>query len=1103
MEDSIRDLKKKLIDNPKSGTDNRALESIWAPFDACPLPTLIFSAQGKILKYNEALKLLTGFPREEVKDLCSFFKMTGISNDRPGKSFWEKLVANNNSDVISEKLNICSKNGSVKEVDFSSYTVFKDRQSLKYKILHGLDRGEHRKIDPLDISEERYHQLVKNLKEGVWIIDKDGFTTFVNPQLAEMLDYEINEIVGRHLFTFMDEKALETGVKNLDLREKGVKEQQEFEFIGKNGKRIYTLMSATPILNDEKKYIGAIANVMDITQRKETEAELQKKTHELEERVKELHCIFAITKLLEAPDLTLEKLIDEVLQLIRSSWQYPEITCARITIHGREFKTKNYILPLWKQKADIKIGRKIVGEIEVGYLEEKPLQDEGPFLKEEKYLLGTIAQRLGQVIERFETTERLSRSEEQIRHTFENAPIGIVTINLDGHFRDANHYFCKFIGYSAFDLVSLSTKDITHPEDKEASTLLINKLSRGEISDFAIEIRYDCKSDEEKIGYTRLALLRKQDGSPEFIIGQIEDITQRKENEKELEKHRENLEELVKTRTEELQISNNQLQKEIAEKEKAEEALKLTQFAIDNTGDAAYWLEPDARFIYVNDAAVNMTGYSRDELLNMTVHNISPEFQKDKWDVHWEFLKKRKTVTFETTHRSMDGGVLDVEITSNYVEFGGKEYNCAFVRDITQRKIAENAVRESEKRYRLLLNSITSYVYTVFIESGKPVRTSHGPRCVKLTGYTTEEFDADPFLWFKMVHMDDHEKVKDHAEKLAAGINADALEHRIIRKDGTIRWVRNTPVINFDMDKVPVSYDGIIEDITFRDRGEEVFKILYNILEATVTTTTLEDLLGKFHSEISSLMDAKNFFVAIYDKESDSYTLSYFADQYAQIEKEKTYDLKNSLTDRVFRSKTPLLINKKQIDELINNYEIKSYGEICESWLGVPLMIDEEPIGVVAVQSYISPDSYNRHDLDILSYVARHIAIMIERKTYEESLIDNEKNYRELVEKAGIAISIEDTEGNIKYFNMNNAELFGYTQEEMQCQSIRSLVHPDDLEMVLDYHQKRITGGESHSRYRFRGIRKNSETINLEVDSISLKENGKIIGTRNYIWKIT
>ena len=128
---------------------------------------------------------------------------------------------------------------------------------------------------------------------------------------------------------------------------------------------------------------------------------------------------------------------------------------------------------------------------------------------------------------------------------------------------------------------------------------------------------------------------------------------------------------------------------------------------------------------------------------------------------------------------------------------------------------------------------------------------------------------------------------------------------------------------------------------------------------------------------------------------------------------------------------------------------------------------------------------------------------MIERKTYEEALIDSEKNYRELVEKAGIAISIEDTEGNIKYFNMNNAELFGYKQEEMQYQSIRTLVHPDDLEMVLDYHQKRIAGGESPSRYRFRGIRKDSETINLEVDSISLKENGKIIGTRNYIWKIT
>ncbi len=984
MAKSIKDINLKTGSKPKKNRKSKDLPGFWIPFNNHSLPTLLFDSTGKVLRYNEAFHSLTGFDQSEVRDLDILFRLTEISGKVTGKSLLERLIHGNKHDVVKEEFEIRSKDRIDRKVEFSSYPLFVGGDPAQFRLLHAIDRTEKGKKDPLDISGKGYHQLVENLKEGVWIIDRDGFTTFVNPQLAEMLGYEINEIVGRHLFTFMDENGIRTGIENIDHKEKGIKKHREFEFIGKSGKRIYTLMSASPILDNDQKYVGLIANVMDITLRKETEAELQKKTHELEERVKELHCLFAITKLLEDPDLTMDKLNREVLKLIQSSWQYHEITCAKITIHGREFKTKNYRDPLWKQDASIKIGTKIIGKIVVGYLEEKPLMDEGPFLKEEKFLLNTIAQRLGQVIERLETTEKLSRNEEQIRHTFENAPIGIITINLDGHFRDANHYFSKFIGYSPFDLVRMTTRDITHQDDKDASVMLINKLSKGEISDFAFEKKYVCKSGEIKIGYTRLALLRKTDGTPEFIIGQIEDITQRKETERELEKHRENLEELVRIRTLELQESNFQLQKEIAEKEKAVKELRLTQFAIDNAGDAAYWLKPDAQFIYVNDAAVEMTGYLRDDLLKMTVHDISPEFPVEKWKIHWEFLKKRKTVTFETTHRNRDGGMIDVEITSNYVNFGGKEYNCAFVRDITARKIAEQAVRESEKRYRLLLNSITSYVYTVYIEEGKPVRTRHGNRCVELTGYTTEEFDEDPYLWFKMVHIDDHDKVRKHAERLSSGIDAEALEHRIIRKDGIIRWVRNTPVINFDLDRNPVSYDGIIEDITFRDRGEEVLKILFNILEAASGGEKMEDFLGRVHTEVSSIMDARNFFVAVYNMDSDSYTLIYYRDQCDVIEKRKNLELRKSLTDHVFKTETPLLVNRKQIEEMISNDKIKPVGTRCESWLGVPLILDKQSIGVVAVQSYVNSDSYSRHDLEILSYVARHIAIMIGKKTEVE-----------------------------------------------------------------------------------------------------------------------
>ena len=114
-----------------------------------------------------------------------------------------------------------------------------------------------------------------------------------------------------------------------------------------------------------------------------------------------------------------------------------------------------------------------------------------------------------------------------------------------------------------------------------------------------------------------------------------------------------------------------------------------------------------------------------------------------------------------------------------------------------------------------------------------------------------------------------------------------------------------------------------------------------------------------------------------------------------------------------------------------------------------------------------------------------------------------EELYRDLVERAGIAILIDDQEGKIKYANRRFAEIFGYSQDEIKKLSIRSVVHPYDLEKVMKYHLGRIKGKKVPSRYEFKGIRKDGSTIYLEVSAVPLKEEGRIIGSRAYLWDIT
>jgi PAS domain S-box-containing protein len=133
---------------------------------------------------------------------------------------------------------------------------------------------------------------------------------------------------------------------------------------------------------------------------------------------------------------------------------------------------------------------------------------------------------------------------------------------------------------------------------------------------------------------------------------------------------------------------------DITRRRKSEGQLRLTQFAVDHSGDTAYWIDPGGRFLYVNDMACRTLGYSRDELLSMTIHDINPDFSAALWPAHWERLRKERHLTLETEHRAKDGTLIPVEVTANHIEFDGREYNCVSARDISLRLRAQAESRE-------------------------------------------------------------------------------------------------------------------------------------------------------------------------------------------------------------------------------------------------------------------------------------------------------------------------------------------------------------------------------------------------------------------------
>ena len=140
--------------------------------------------------------------------------------------------------------------------------------------------------------------------------------------------------------------------------------------------------------------------------------------------------------------------------------------------------------------------------------------------------------------------------------------------------------------------------------------------------------------------------------------------------------------------------------------------------------------------------------------------------------------------------------------------------------DITERKQAEEALRESEARYHRITQGLVDYHYTVRIDNGQTVGTTQSPACEFVTGYTAEEFASNPYLWIHMVAPEDRDLVRERVQQVLDGREIPPIEHRIFRKDGEMRWVCDTTILQKDAAGNLLSYDGVIKDITDRREAE-------------------------------------------------------------------------------------------------------------------------------------------------------------------------------------------------------------------------------------------------------------------------------------------
>jgi PAS domain S-box-containing protein len=145
-----------------------------------------------------------------------------------------------------------------------------------------------------------------------------------------------------------------------------------------------------------------------------------------------------------------------------------------------------------------------------------------------------------------------------------------------------------------------------------------------------------------------------------------------------------------------------------AARERAEQEVARLSFALDRVREAAFLIDERGRLHFVNEEACRVLGYSRAELLGLGIPDIDPEFPAERWADHWRDLQAQRSLSFESRHRTQDGRSFPVEISANYFEYGGRAYNLALVRDITERKRAEEALEKERKRMEVILSALNT-----------------------------------------------------------------------------------------------------------------------------------------------------------------------------------------------------------------------------------------------------------------------------------------------------------------------------------------------------------------------------------------------------------
>lgn len=619
-------------------------------------------------------------------------------------------------------------------------------------------------------------------------------------------------------------------------------------------------------------------------------------------------------------------------------------------------------------------------------------------------------------------------AERKYRDIFENAVEGIFQTVPEGGFITANPALARMLGFASPEEL-LSARALAregafyvHPERRAEFKRLLER--HGTVRGFEFEAY---RKDGTKIWLSdNVRAVGDVTGKLLYYEGTTEDITERKKMEEALRRSE----------------------------------MELTDF-FENAAMGLHWVDSEGTVLRVNQADLDLMGYTRDECVG---HNIA-EFHADPRviDDMLERLRAGQVLRdYEARLRCKDGSIRYISINSSvYWEEGRFVHSRCFTRDISERNLAERALREAEQKYRDIFENAVEGIFQTTAD-GRTVTAN--PALARMLGFASaaeliaSRTNIGEQGYVQPARRDEFKRLLDQHD------HVQGFEFEAYRKDGTRIWMSDNVRAVRDASGKLLYYEGTVEDITERKQAqaalhesEERFSKAFHSGPAPLIITSLDD--GRF-------LNVNDAFLLAFEYER------------AEVLGETV----QSLNIYVNPEDRENLIHRLKEQGSLRGYESRARtksGRVLDLWVSV------EPIMLQGQQCILST-AYD----------------VTERKRVEEALRDSEERYRELFENDKDAIYVHDLNGVYTSVNRAAESLCGYPREEILGRNFRDFVAPEFVRQVRKNLGKKIEEmGETH--YELEIIHRGGARVPIEVSSRLIHANGIAVGVQGSARDIT